>query len=147
MYDTRVEVWNNDEGTVSADATTNGSTIDLLSEYVGDHREGTGYYGVGVQIILAAITGNAFSVTFKWQVSDDGSTWVDDQQIYTVTDITAAKGPTNGLKLSTRLRTPRRYARIVRVVSGISGADASFNQKAFVADGSTFWGFATQVRK
>ena len=147
MRETRVTVWDNAEGAITADGTVNGPTIDLLENYTGSYKEGTGQYGLGVEIVCTSISGNEFSLTFKWQVSDDASTWVDHEQIYTTTGpVAAAAAPKTKIVLPTRLKTPRRYARIVRVIANIVAADATITTKAWVSDGTTKFGYATQVR-
>lgn len=149
MRDSRINVWNNSEGAVTANGTTNGPTINLLEFYTGSYKEGAPGYGLGVEIIAKDISGNEFSLTYKWQVSDDGSTWVDHEEIFkSTTPVADADAGASGdtLKIPTRLHTPRQYARIVRVISGIVGNDASVTTKAWVSDGTTKFGYATQVR-
>lgn len=129
---------------VSTAATFNGNTIDLKSGYTGtyfDGNVGKSDYGIGVEFIFTTVTGNAVNATIKWQVSDDGSTWVDDVVVIDVTDIDAAIG-TTGTKyiVPSRFETIRRYIRAVLTTSGMGSSSFVFN--AFVSDGTpeAAWG-------
>lgn len=145
MRDTRISLFAGLPLTISTNTTTNGTTIDLKNGYVGDYFEGAQVgYGFGVEILLYTITGTSFNVAIKWQVSDDDSTWVDDQMIYDAEVVAAVSGGTK-LAIASRLRTPRRYCRLVVTTTNISSE--SFIMNAWVSDGTTDHGYATQVRK
>lgn len=150
MRDSRVTVWTNPT-VISTNAATNGPTIDLLSYgYVGDHLYGTSLYGAGVEIIAGAVVAGSdtdgFTLTWKWQVSADGSTWVEGGHIGVIgwddtpgyTKDGTITGTTLGLaraKLSTRLRTVKRYCRLVCTSADIEGS-ATVSVTAFLADGT-----------
>lgn len=142
--DTRVTIFDTVPYTINSNATLTGTTIDLKSGYTGDYFEGAPVgYGLGVRLLFTSITGTSFNLAIKWQVSDDNSTWVDDQQVYSG-EVVAAKGDNNALEIQTRLRTPRRYARLVIVSTNIS-SESCILKVAALSDGTTAHGFATQV--
>ena len=144
MRDTRISLFAGLPVTINSNATLNGTTIDLKSGYVGDYFEGAEVgYGFGVQMLFYTITGTSFNIAVKWQVSDDDSTWVDDQTVYSG-EVVAASAAGTKLELSTRIRTPRRYVRLVVTSTNISSESCIMN--AWVSDGTTDHGYATQVR-
>lgn len=145
MRDSRLELFTSQPVTISSNTTTNGKTIDLLDNYVGDYSEGAEVaYGIGVEILVYDITGTRIDLQLKWQVSDDGSSWVDDQEIYPDTNIMTASANGTKLAISTRLRTPRRYARVVAVTTDNNAG--SFKMRGWASDGTTKHGYSTQVR-
>lgn len=156
MRDARVSVWTNPSIVSNSVNSVTGPTIDLLgSGYVGDHKQGTELYGIGVEIINGAVTGadaDGFLLIWKWQVAPDSSgspgTWVDGMTIGTVAwdatkgwtkDGTLA-GATLGLtraKLQSRLRTAgNRFARLVVTGSDLSDNTASISLRAYLSDGT-----------
>jgi len=143
MRDPRVALFSGLPITVSTATTTNGSTLDLLNLNLGidgDYWEGSpNGYGLGVELLFYTITGTQADVNIKWQVSDDGSTWVDDQQVIPTTAldevVTGSK-----VAISTRLRTARRYARLV--VTSVNMTSSSFIFNAWLSDGTNDYAFA-----
>lgn len=151
MRDSRVTAWNTTTF-VSGTAATAGPTIDLLDGYTwtGSYAEGTSLYGVGVEIIAGSVSlgsdTDGFTLTWKWQVSDDNSTWVDGPTIGVIayddtngftkdgTLTGAALGLTRA-KLSSRLRTTKRYARLYCTPSDIEST-ATVTTNAYISDGS-----------
>lgn len=141
MRDSRVSFFSGTPNlTINSATTTNGSTIDLKSGYVGDYFEGAPVkYGIGVELMFSSITSTNNNVVLRWEVSDDDSTWLVDQEIL--------NGELSALKTSagtkvvvpTRLRTPRRYCRLVIVTSGMAGS--SFVVNAWLSDGTTDQGY------
>lgn len=153
MRDPSVNVWNTT--TISADGATNGPTIDLLEDYVGDHQYGTSMYGLPVEIladdIVAGTDADGWTLTWKWQVAaDDGAgspdTWIDHTQIGVIatdSDIAFTKdgtitGDALGLdraKLQTRLRTAKRFARLVCTAADVEGS-STVRTRAWLTDGT-----------
>lgn len=140
MRDDRVTIWTNPT-TINADGTTNGTSIDLLADYTNaavNHKLGTSpEYGFGVEVIGKSVvtgTGDGFTVVFKFQDSEDNTNWDDAGEFGTFTIDTngAFLIPAGGStvseltrqKLSGRLRTARRYARVVAVAAGITGGES-----------------------
>lgn len=147
MRETRIDLFANLPLTITTNATTNGNAIDFKDGYTGSYFEGAEVgYGFGVEILLTEIAGTAFNAKFKWQVSDDNSTWVDDQVIYDGELVAAVSGGTK-LAIASRLRTPRRYGRLVVTTTNMNGTTETFKMNAWVSDGTTEHGYATQVRK
>lgn len=151
MRDTRITLFNSQPVTMSTDTTENGTTLDLLENRVGDYKEGApAGYGIGVEILVVptSATGTDITLALKWQVSDDGSTWVDDQVIMDATNVidTTVDATVVGTKMSipSRLRTDRRYARVVATTTATSSG--SFTIRGWASDGSTKHGHATQIR-
>ena len=149
MYDTRIDILATNPVAVSTDTTTTGETLDLLDGYTGDYKEGAPVgYGIGVKLLFVPTTATGTDITaaVKWQVSDDGSTWVDDQVILDATNIidVTVDADIVGTKyeVESRLRTPRRYARVV--ITTTSTSSGAFNVYAWAADGTTMHGFSTQ---
>lgn len=143
MRDSRVAVFTGTPGTdidVSTATTTNGATLDLLNLNIGidgDYWQGSpNGYGLGVELLFYSITGAQADVAIKWQVGDDGTNWVDDQQVIPATalDEVVADSPGGKIAISTRLRTNRRYARLVVTSTNMSGSSFSFN--AWLSDGT-----------
>lgn len=151
MRDTRITLFDSQPVTVSSNTTVNGTTLDLLENRVGDYKEGAeAGYGIGVEILVVptSATGTDITLALKWQVSTDGSSWTDDQEIYPATNVideTVDATPV-GTKLAipTRLRTPNRYARVVATTTSTSSG--SFTIQGWASDGTTKHGKATQVR-
>lgn len=145
MRDPRVALFAGLPITVSTATTTNGATLDLKNlgiEIDGDLFHGSPKeYGLGVEILITSITGTDANATIKWQVSDDGSTWVDDQQVIPVTDLDAFVAGGTKIEISTRLMTKRRYARLVVTSSGMVSSSFVFN--AWLSDGTNPYAFAT----
>lgn len=129
--------------TISADGATNGSEIDLLADYAGDHIYGTGDYGLGVTIMGKGVvtgTGDGFTVTFKWQTYD-GTNWLEAGQIGVMTVDTDGNFVKGGAvfaltraKLQSRL-TVRGHtkARLVATAAGITGGE-TINIEAWLDD-------------
>lgn len=140
MRDARVALFAGTPLTISTATTTNGSTINLKSGYVGDYFEGapTGY-GLGVEVMFSTITSTNNNVVLRWEVSDDGSTWVADQIILDG-ELSVLK-TSRGTKVivPSRLYTARQYARLAIVTTGMSGS--SFIVDAWISDGTTDLGF------
>lgn len=145
MRDLRVNVWNT--VTIAADGATNGVTIDLLADYVGDYLWGTGDYGLGIEIMgknVVTGTGDGFTVTFKWQHSPDNANWHDLGQIgvftidtngaFLLADGTTVSSLTRQI-LKTRTESAQRYLRIVATAAGITNGE-SIDISAFLADGT-----------
>lgn len=143
MRDLRVDVWT--AVTVNADGTTYGPTIDLLDDYVGDHLYGTGEYGIGVWLMgkdVVTGTGDGFTVTWKWQHSEDGSSWDDAGEIGVMT-IDTDGNFTIGARTSTLTRdilksrkgTARGYLRLAATAAGITGGE-SIGLTGWLGDGT-----------
>lgn len=147
MRDPRFEIFTSSPITVSTATTTNGATLNLLTlgiDVDGDYWEGAPPgYGLGVEVMFYTITSTNNNVTLKWQVSDDGSTWVDDQQVY-AGELSATQGDGTKVIVSTRLRTQRQYARLAIVTTGMSGS--SFLVNAWVSDATKVNGFDNDPR-
>lgn len=148
MRDASVSVWTTQ--TISSSTTTYGPTINLLEDYVGDHLYGTGPYGLPVEIIADTISAgteaDGFTLTFSWQYSDDGNTWIDSTHIGVIAvndnDVFSKDGTVTGddlgltrAKLQTRGRTAKQYARLKCVSADIEGS-ASVRVSAFLSTGT-----------
>lgn len=121
---------------ISTATTTNGSTIDFKSGYTGNYFEGAQYkYGFNVHLLFTSIVSTNNNVVVKWQVSDDGSTWRDSDEVLRG-ELSVLMGTNGGTKVEvpSRLVTNRRYARLVITTTGMSGS--SFNVNAWVDEGS-----------
>lgn len=145
MRDSRVDVLASQ--TISSDTTTYGSTINLLANYAGnDHIYGTSMYGLPIECIVKNVvtgTGDGFTLTFSFQVSDDGSSWDEDVEFAVITIDTNGKFvDDNGdaltnltrAKANGRLRTARAYGRVKIVSAGISGGETA-DVEGSLADG------------
>ena len=148
MRDPRFEIFTSSPITVSTATTTNGATLNLLTlgiDVDGDYWEGApAGYGLGVEVMFYDVTSTNNNVTLKWQVSDDGSTWVDDQQVFAGELSTLIGDSGTKYITSTRLRTKRQYARLAIVTTGMSGS--SFKVNAWVSDGTSQHGFDNNPR-
>lgn len=146
MRDSRVTVFN--QTTVNSTAAVNGPSIDLRAGRVGTTVYGTSLYGLGVEVIISNVRGNAArNLDVWWQRSQDGTTWEDFGrvgrfQINSSGQLLKEDGTPLGLdraKLSTRLVTGMgRYARLRLVPSGTwdntGPNDAVVN--AYISDGT-----------
>ena len=145
MRDSRVDVLASQ--TISSDTTTYGSTINLLANYAGnDHIYGTSMYGLPIECIVKNVvtgSGDGFTLTFSFQVSDDGSNWDEDVEFAVITIDTNGKfvdddgNSLTGLtraKANGRLRTARAYGRVKIVSAGISGGETA-DVEGSLADG------------
>ena len=143
IRDSRVSFFTSQPGTataISTATTTNGTTIDLKSGYTGSYFEGAQYlYGLRVHVLFTSITSTNNNVVLKWQVSDDNSTWYDDQQIL-VGELSALKTSAGTkVEVGSTLRTNRRYVRLCLVTTGMSGSSFSFN--TWVDEGAPSYGY------
>ena len=147
MRDSRITLITAQPVTVSSDATAFGATLDLKDGYVGDHWYGTGPYGLPVEFMVSTVvtgTGDGFTLVVGWQDSEDGSNWDYNAECGTITfdtdgnilkkDGTTKLNLTRG-KVSMRLRTARRYARLYWTSAGITGGE-TVNVQAWVSDGT-----------
>ena len=135
MRDSRVTIFTGAPVTISTATTTNGATIDLLSNVYGDFKEGVGVgYGIGVELSFTSITGTNNNVNVYWEVSDDDATWETDTQILEG-ELSALK-TASGTKIMvpTRFRTNRRYCRITVVTTTMTAS--SFILNAWLSDGT-----------
>lgn len=141
MRDIRVSIFDNTPLVVSTNTTVNGSTLTLLDGYtIGSYFEGSpAGYGLGVEVLLTSITGTRIDVAFKWQVSDDASTWVDDVTILDDTNLMTLTTGGTKLEFGTRLKTTRKYARIVLTTTDVSGS-GTFTLRAWLGDGTEQFG-------
>lgn len=146
MRDSRVTVWAGTQ-TISSDTTTYGSTISLLADYSGnDHIYGTSDYGLPIEMIVTGVvtgTGDGFTLSFSFQVSDDGATWDEDVEFGVVTvntdgyflnDDNAIAAGLLRAKVNGRLKTARAYGRVKVVSAGITGGETA-DIKGSLADG------------
>jgi len=139
MRDPRITLITGTPLTISTATTTNGPTIDFKSGYVGNYFEGSPEgYGFGVEVMFTSITGTNNNVVLKWQVSDNGSTWVDDQTILSGELSALVAGGTKVI-VPSRLETARRYARLVIVTTTMT--TSSFVVNAWPSDGTTDLGY------
>lgn len=147
MNDSRVTIFTNPT-TISADGATNGNTISLLADYAGnDHIYGTSEYGLPCKFMVYGVvtgTGDGFTLSFKFQDSDDGSTWDDniefgvvtmDTSGYFVDDDGNARSSLTRVEVHGRLKTARAYGRVVVTAAGITGGETA-NVKGWLADGT-----------
>lgn len=135
MRDSRVTIFNSTPLTVSTATTTNGATLDLKSGYVGDYFEGSPEgYGVGIKVLFTSITGTNNNVVLKWQVSDNGSTWVDGDTVL-AGELSALVAGGTKIEVPTRFEHVRRYARLVLVTTTMT--TSSFVLNAWLSDGTT----------
>jgi hypothetical protein len=146
MRDSRITLFAGLPVTINSAITTTGSTLDFkagVGQYVGDYFEGSPG-SLPVELMFSSITSTNNNAVVTWEVSDNGSNWVVDQEIYSG-ELSVTMG-TLGTKviLPTRLNTPRRYGRLKVVTSGMSGS--SFILNAWVSDGVTDFARATQIR-
>ncbi len=139
MRDSRITVITGGPVTITTDTTTNGATINFEDDRAGNFLTGTfgSGYGLGVELLLDAIGGTAFTVAVKTQVSDDDSTWVDDVFVLDALEIVAASA--NGaagdnIKIPMRINTSRKHARVV--VTTTSGNSGTFTLDGWVSDGT-----------
>lgn len=146
MRDSRVSFFSGTPNkAISTADTFNGTTIDLKSGYTGDYFQGAPVgYGVGVEIMFSSITGTNNNIVLKWQVSDDDSTWVDDQRIIDG-ELSALDGAGTKVIVPTRLRTNRRYCRLVLVTTTMT--TSSFVLNAWVSDGTTVHGHGETYKR
>jgi len=135
--------------TISADGTYYGSTLNLLADYAGNsHIYGTSLYGLPVECIVKNVvtaTGDGFTITFSFQVGDDGNSWDEHEEFQTITVDTDGKflnqNDSNSVstltraKANGRLKTARGYGRVKIVVSGISNGE-TFDVSGFLSDGT-----------
>lgn len=144
MRDPRVALFSGLPITISTATTTNGSTLDLKNlglKVDGDLFAGSPVgYGLGVEMLFYDITGTDVNVSVKWQVSDDGSTWVDDQQVIPTSDLDTLDNGGTKIVVSTRLVTKRRYARLVVITTGMVSSSVKLN--AWLSDGTNPYAFA-----
>lgn len=150
MRDARIAIFDSAPLTINTNTTTNGNTIDLKDGHTGNYFEGAPRgYGVGVELLFYSITGTRIDIAVKWQVSDDGTTWVDDQVVLDDANLMTltTNSPSTAKKYAvpTRLVTSRRYARLVVTTTDVSGS-GQFLLNAWVSDGTTEFGKATQPR-
>lgn len=133
MRDARVTIFAGTPLTISTATTTNGETIDFKSGFTGNEFEGALGYGLGVEVMFTSITSTDNNVVLKWQVSDDASTWIDDQEVYNG-ELSVTKGSGTKVIVPTRFNGLRRYARLVCTTTGMSGS--SFILQAWLSDGT-----------
>ena len=134
MRDSRVTIFTGAPVTISTATTTNGATIDLLTNVYGDFKEGVGVgYGIGVELSFTSITGVNNNVNVFWQVSDDDATWETDAQILEG-ELSTLLGTGTKIMVPTRFRTNRRYCRIVVVTTTMTAS--SFILNAWLSDGT-----------
>jgi len=147
MRDSRVTIL--PSTTITADGTYYGSTISLLADYAGNsHIYGTSFYGLPIECIVKSVvtgTGDGFTITFSFQVGDDGSSWDEHEEFQTITvDTNGAflnQNDSNSVstltraKANGRLKTARAYGRVKIVTSGMSGGE-QFAVSGFLSDGT-----------
>lgn len=147
MRDSRITLITAQPITISTNTTTYGNWIDLEDGYVGDHLYGTGPYGLPAEIMVNGVvtgTGDGFTLVCGWQDSEDGANAKSSVNVGTFTidtdgNIQKTDGVTDlGLtrgKLSARLVTARRYARLYFTSAGITGGE-TIDVQAWVSDGT-----------
>jgi hypothetical protein len=120
MKDARIVVWTNPQANLTGTTTNTGPTIDLFQQgaMVGGTSDGTGVFGIGVEIIQTYVSGTQ-STDWTWNVSSDASTWKAGGFIQTVA-LTAA----GSKKFKSNLETRYRYAQLVASNTGV-GASTS----------------------
>lgn len=134
MKDSRVTVWTNTQSHLTGTTSNTGPTIDLYQQGAmqGGTNDGTGIFGITVEIIQTFVSGTQ-STSWTWDVSSDNSTWQTTGGGYIGTVALTAAG---NKKLRSNLRTQYRYARLVASNTGV-GASTSV---AYADDGGMFSG-------
>ena len=122
MKDARIVVWTNPQSNLTGTTTNTGPTIDLYAQGVpvGGTFDGTGIFGIGVEIIQTFVSG-AQSTDWTWDVSADASTWKTSGGGFIGTIALTAAG---NAKLKSNLETRDRYCRLVASNTG-TGASTS----------------------
>lgn len=124
MKDARIVVWTNPQSNLTGTTTNTGPTIDLYASGVpvGGTYDGTGIFGIGVEIIQTYVSGTQTTL-WTWDVSADASTWRTSGGGFigavALTSSTAATA-----KLKSNLETRDRYCRLVASNTG-TGASTS----------------------
>lgn len=161
MRDSRVILWTNPSPMSASITTVTGPTVDLLEGYNGSQVYGTSLYGFGAEIMVYGVVvgtdADGGIVTFKWQVApDNGSgaagTFVDAETIgaiaYNAAGLFTIDGTVGGTafpatltraKLKARLRTAKRFCRLVATGTDLEGTVA-LNTKAWLSDGTIAFG-------
>lgn len=150
MNDARLTIWTNAQTITTSDTATNGPGLDLADGInLGSHSHGVWReYGVGIRIMAHDVvtgTGDGFTVTVKVQTSPDNSTWTDFATVGVFTVDTDGYfedadgdpiGPTlTRQELTTRVRTSKRYIRLVMTTLGMTNSEV-VQLSAWVADGT-----------
>ena len=135
--------------TVAVDGTTTGPTIDLKDGYVGDENWNGGADDgfLGIEILAKNIvtgTGDGFTLTWKWEFSDDDSTYLAGPTIGVMAFDTDGKplkadgvtllGLTRSILRTSIQNNVRRYAHLLCVANSITGGESA-DTYANVADG------------
>lgn len=133
MKDARITVWTNPQSLLTGTTTNTGPTIDLFggNTPVGVMPDGTGIFGITVEIIQTWVSGTAQVTDWTWNVSSDGATWVTGGDIGSSS--LAAAG---NQKFRSNLRTRYRYAQLVASNTGVGASTAV----AYPEDGGMFTG-------
>ena len=134
MKDARVTVWTNTQSHLTGTTSNTGPAIDLFAQgaMAGGTNDGTGIFGISVEIIQTFVSGTQTTV-WTWDVSADNSTWLTEGGGYIGSVALTAAG---NKKLKSNLRTQYRYARLVASNTG-TGASTSV---AYPEDGGMFTG-------
>jgi|3_EtaG_2_1085321.scaffolds.fasta_scaffold00525_13 hypothetical protein len=150
MRDARITAWVNPTTKTTVDEATNGPTIDLADGItLGSHSHGVWReYGIGLEIMAHDVvtgTGDGFTVAVKVQTSPDDSAWTDFATVGTFTIDTDGYfedaddnpiGPTlTRQKMTTRVRTSKRYIRLVMTTLGMTNGEV-VQLSAWVSDGT-----------
>lgn len=145
MRDIRVAIFTGTPLTINTNVTTNGATLTLTDGYtIGSYYEGQpAGYGLGVELLFYTITGTRIDIAIKWQVSDDASTWVDDQTVLDSANLMTLTTGGTKYAISTRLRTTRKYARLVVTTANVSGS-GQFIMNAWLSDATEQFGGKAQ---
>ena len=131
-----VSVWTNPTTHSTGSTTNTGPTIDLYTTGVpaGGTYDGTGLFGIGVEILQTLATGTAQVTAWEWETSADASTWRKGGFI--------GLGTMDGsqaddiARLKSTLRTRHRYCRLLATNSG-TGTSTS---KAYAEDTGGLFG-------
>lgn len=123
MKDSRLVVWTNPQSLLTGTTSNTGPTIDLYAQGVpaGGTNDGTGIFGIGVEIIQTWVSGTAQVTLWTWDVSTDGSTWRTSGGGFIGASALVAAG---SVKFKSNLQTRDRYCRLVANNSGTGASTA-----------------------
>lgn len=105
---------------------TSGSAVNGTAVFLGGQNKRT--TGLAANLTVLAET-NTFTITAKWQVSADNSTWVDASLANNAANVTLATG-TSGTDTAVSRYLPApdlsaaNYARVVLVAGGTTGGSS-----------------------
>jgi len=131
MKDSRLTIWTNPTTHATGTTSNTGPTFDLFDGSAPNaisEPTGTSIKGLGVEILQTTASGTAQVTSWEYEISKDGSTWVNGG--YIGSNAMAAASTTYKLRGTISAGSDYRYARLVASNTG-TGTSTS---KVFVED-------------